>query len=122
MPRRANGSSESCRAPGKCGSSITSESLLASAGKSGAGEQQEARVILAAVFQMLAENDSTVLFRRTFAGDSPMSGIAFRHNPGHAAGCILCGYAPDLRICRQKAPALVERHRMRLNRGQPFER
>src|SRR6266849_3398270 len=58
-------------------------------------EQQEASVILAAVFQVFTENHSAVLFCRPFSGDRGAGWIALRDDSGHAASGIFGGDAAN---------------------------
>src|SRR6185295_5400313 len=62
------------------------------------------------------------LLGRTPARDSSVRQIALGHNARHTAGRIFRRDSFDLRVGPQKAPALLEGHRMRLNRGDGFER
>src|SRR5216683_4088163 len=80
-------------------------------------EQEEARVVFAAIFQVFAQNDSTIVLKGAPASDRRASWIARADNLRHATRRILRDHAPYLRIGFQKTPALFQRDRVRLNRG-----
>src|SRR5258708_22795296 len=80
-------------------------------------KQEEARVVLTAILQMFAQNDSTIVLKGAPASDRRASWIAYADNLRHATRRILHHHAPYLRIGLQKPPALFQRNRVRLNRG-----
>src|SRR5207302_7896146 len=78
-------------------------------------EQEKARVVFAAVLQMLAQNHAVVFFGGALSGDGRAGQVALRYNASDAACCIFRRNSLDLRIRRQKTPALIQRDRMRFD-------
>src|SRR5438552_6535128 len=84
-------------------------------------EQEKARVVFAAVFQMLAQNHAAVFFGGSSSGDSCAGQIALSQNARHAARGVFRRDPLYLRIRRQKTPALIQRDGMRFHGGDRLE-
>ena len=85
-------------------------------------EEKKARVVFAAVLQLLAQNHAAVFFGGALSGDGCAGQITLSQHASHAARGVFRRDPLDLRIRSQKTPALIQRHRVRFDCGDRLER